>query len=187
MRGGMRGAILLLALVYLLLLALVAAAVVESATHQVRMAGNEQFAAQAHARARAVATGVARNPANFDPDAPVASVQCITADAGLTCDRGGLAPLPAALAGEGLDYSVVRRAPPVLTGVPLANGELSEPEARFALYEVRVIAGDVAARAEAVRGVLVGLPATGDPTQPAAAHTGKLYGVYWRFPATDPL
>ena len=40
----MHGAILLLTLVYLALLALVAASVVESATHQLRMAGNEQFA-----------------------------------------------------------------------------------------------------------------------------------------------
>lgn len=185
--GRMRGAILLLALVYLVLLALVAAAVVESATHQLRMAGNEQFAAQAQARARAVATEVARHVSNFDPAAPVGSERCIAADSGRACDAGGLTILPASLAGAGLDYRVVRRAPDVLTAVPLPGGESAAPEARFALYEVRVQAADAAAGAEAVRGVLLGLPAAGEPARPAAAHAGEIYGVYWRFPASDPL
>ncbi|NND66497.1 MAG: hypothetical protein HKN19_02820 [Halioglobus sp.] len=183
----MRGAILLLALVYLVLLALVAGAVVQSATLQLRMAGNEHFAAQATAHARAVATEISGHVLNFDPAVPVGAARCVAVDPARACASGGLVALPAALAAAVLDYRVVRRAPVVLTTVPLVGAELSAPGAPFALYEVHVRAGAANASAQVVRGVLLGLPVAGDPAEPAAAHAGELYGVYWRFPATDPL
>lgn len=182
----MRGAILLLALAYLLLLALVAAAVVHSAAHQLRRAGNEQFAVAAQLYARAVATAVARRADNFDVAAEVGAVRCPAADPGRGCDTGGLAPLPATLARPGVDYRVIRRAPVALAGVLLAGGEPAEPAARFGLYEVHVRVADGAARGEAIRGLLLGLPAE-DAAAPPAPHAGELYGVYWRSPAVDPL
>lgn len=176
---GVRGVILVLALVYLFLLALVAAAVLKSAALHVRMAGNDQFAAAAEVRARAVAREVSRYPANFDAGMAAGAVRCVLADADSGCDAGGLAALPATLAGANIDYRVVRRAPLELAAVPLAVGEEGDPHERFALFEVQVRVGDSAAGAEAMRGVILGLT--------PGAQAGELYGVYWRFPATDPL
>lgn len=176
---GARGAILILVLVYLSLLALVSASAMRSAALQVRMAGNEQFAAEARAQARAIANAVARDPTNFDPGAAVGVARCVMADAASGCATGGLASLPAPLAAVATDYRVVRRAPLELADIPLGTGETGTVEARFALFEVQVRAGLSAPFAEAVRGVLLGLtPGT---------YEGDLYGAYWRFPATDPL
>ncbi len=183
----MRGAILLLALIYLFLLALVATSVVESSTQQLHMANNELFAAQALVRARAVASEVARYGANFDPASPVGAVRCFAASAGAGCDSGGLAALPEELAGAGIEYRVVRRAPATLEGVPLGGGEVSAAGAPFALFEVRVEVVQDGAQGTAVRGVMLGLPAAEGATPPGGDRAGELYGVYWRFPATDPL
>ncbi len=176
---GARGAILILVLVYLSLLALVSASAMRSAALQVRMAGNEQFAAAARAQARAIANAVAQDPTNFDPGAAVGLARCVMADAAAGCVSGGLASLPAPLAAAAIDYRVVRRAPLELADVPLGAGEAGNTAAQFALFEVQVRAGLTAPFAEAARGVLLGLtPGT---------YEGELYGAYWRFPAADPL
>jgi len=177
--SGARGAILILVLVYLSLLALVSASAMLSAALQVRMAGNEQFAAEARAQARAIANAVAHDPTNFDPEAVVGLARCVMADAAAGCASGGLARLPAPLEAAATDYRVVRRAPAELADVRLGAGEEENPEIRFALFEVQVRAGLTAPFAEAMRGVLLGLtPGT---------YEGELYGAYWRFPAVDPL
>ena len=176
-RARAHGAILILVLVYLFLLALVSASVMHSAALHVRMAGNEQVAAAARARARAVANLLAEEPANFDAGVAVGAARCVTADAAPGCVTGGLAVLPAAFAGATIDYRVVRRAPLELSAVSLGIGV--DPGQRFALFEVQVQVGQSAPASEVMRGVLLGLtPGT---------HAGEVYSAYWRFPATDPL
>ena len=60
-----RGAILIVALIFLLLTAAVSITVMKTSVLEVRMAGNEQFSVEAFQKAQALSNAIAVNPGNL--------------------------------------------------------------------------------------------------------------------------
>lgn len=112
-RAKSRGAILVVALLFLLLLALVAATVMQNSLFEVQMAGNDQFREEAFQRVEAITTAIAADIANFPVVGGVGYTICKTG-AGAGCDLSTIALTSAvtdAPAGVQLNYTVVRLAP----------------------------------------------------------------------------
>lgn len=164
-RPGEAGIALLLSLVYLLVIAIIGVAVVESASLQFRMAGNHESSLVAEQDARAVAHELTA-AVDHTLQLPPAHTACGIDDPAAGCDRRVLAApsLLEALGRENTMYGIQRRYPRVLRS---AVGR--EPEARassaahdrFALYEVAVSVNAGPGRpgsARVVRGVAVRLP-----------------------------
>jgi Tfp pilus assembly protein PilX len=85
-----RGAVLLLALVFMLLLAMIAATVMQTAILQLRMAGNDQFLEEAFHKAQAIATELSLSPDNFSLEGGVGYTNCPVGVEELDCDRSQL-------------------------------------------------------------------------------------------------
>jgi hypothetical protein len=195
------GAILLLALLFLLLLGIVSTAVVQTGTLQMRMALNEQLQVEALQDARALARALTAIPENFRVEQPVGSARCAVLSLELGCDLGEL-QLPsyqAVTQGARIDYRVVRQWPEFRQASPLRSGQsdqLLEPVSRIAVFEVQVrVDGSSAGlgSAEAVRGVALHVPDDlehqNSPQADAAlpVEPMRAYGLYWRYPQFDPL
>lgn len=120
-----RGAVLLLALVFMLMLAMVAATVMQTAILQLHMAGNDQFLEEALHKAHAIATELSLNPDNFSLEGGVGSTNCPAVAQAPGCDRSQLqAPTSAAVsAGVELDYRVTRQEPLLSRGFPLRESQ----------------------------------------------------------------
>jgi Tfp pilus assembly protein PilX len=108
-----RGAVLLLALVFTLMLAVIAASVMQTAILQLHMAGNDQFLEEAIHRAEAIITELSLNRENFSLTGGVGDTNCPIEAQGLICDRNELAISRLAQTPEGLevDYWVTRQDP----------------------------------------------------------------------------
>lgn len=107
-----RGAILIVAMLFLLLLALVAATVVQNSVFEVQMAGNDQFREEAFQRVEAITTAIAVDLDNFPVVGDVGYTLCKTGVGG--CDVSTIALASAITAvptGVQLNYSVTRLAP----------------------------------------------------------------------------
>ncbi len=112
-RATHRGAILLVAMLFLLLLALVAGTVMQNSMFEVQMAGNDQFREEAFQRVEAMTTAIAVDFDNFPVVGDVGYTICkIGVSAG--CDVSTIA-LTSAITdvptGVQLNYSVKRLAP----------------------------------------------------------------------------
>ena len=114
------GAVLLLALVFMLMLAMIAATVMQTAILQLRMAGNDQFLDEAFYKAQAIATELSLIPDNFTLEGGVGYTNCPVGVQALNCDRSQLSVPASAVVPTGvtLDYRVTRQDPLLWRGFP---------------------------------------------------------------------
>jgi len=167
-RLGNSGAVLLLAMVFMLMLAVVAATVMQTGILEFHMAGNDQFQEEAFQRAQAVASELSRDPNNFIMASGVGYTWCIARDTSPDCDRHDLdAPLSGNVSpGVALTYRVVRRGPLLLRGFPVREGERRASGAGLfdaAIFEVDVrVAGSDRrlGTARVAQGIAVRVPAS---------------------------
>lgn len=189
------GAILLLALLFLMLLGIVSATVVQTGTLQMRMALNEQLQMEALQDARALARAMAAIPGNFDSDQAVGSTRCEVEQLAQGCDLGGLqlSEYQPMTQDASIEFRVVRQAPEFIENPQLLESLDSGSVARVALFEVQVLVDGSDAglgSAEAVVGVMLQLPVgIEQDSVPDSGDAGavSLYQVYWRYPQTDAL
>jgi hypothetical protein len=138
-----RGAILLLALVFMLMLALIVSSVMHSAVLQLHMSGNDQFVEQASNTAQAVAAELSLNADNFRLDTKVGQSNCPRGVTGADCVVNLLSvteptDLPA---GVELDYRVTRQEPLIYVGFPVRESEYAASSSNSfdaALFEINV-------------------------------------------------
>lgn len=173
-RASHAGAVLLLTLMFLVLLGLLAATVMQSAAMQFRQAGNNLHLERALQQAKAVALETAQRRESFDLGTGIGHTRCLPDSLLAGCDARDLAE-PVAIAldvGVKLEVTVTRNAPleVVLPG--------SSPPARAGLFEVavQVQGGDVGlGSARVAYGVA------------APVDAGAAWPVYWREPGIDAL
>jgi hypothetical protein len=137
------GAVLLIALIFMLLLSVIAATVMQSAILQLRMAGNDQFMEEALHQAQAIAGELSLNPGNFLLTGEVGDANCPPGRQDAGCDQSQL-QVPAsapALDAYALNYRVVRQEPLLWRGFPIREAEHSVSSSTgfdAALYEIDV-------------------------------------------------
>lgn len=195
----LRGSVLLLALVFVLMLSLIAASVVQTATLQLHMAGNDQLREEAGQLARAIAAELSSYSENFLLASDTGHTNCAPADPGADCDSRSLRlPLSArAATSYDLDYRVVRAAPLRRERYPLpgvAEATTGAAFATVAVFEVEVrVDGRHRRRGSAhvVQGVALRLPegavTEGDTDSTTVEAGATPYRIYWREPGPDPL
>lgn len=159
------GYILLLVMVFLLLLAVIAATALRVSALDFRMAGNDQFREQALQQALGIARALAVNPAYFPLDLAVGDSLCGQDSA---CARPVLPAAPAAYAppeGSVLNYRITRHGPLL---APVPDFRLSQARAsgaggwQAANFEVQVAIDGTAVglgSAQVVQGVALLVPA----------------------------
>jgi hypothetical protein len=120
-----RGVVLLLALVFMLMLAIVAATVMQTAILQLHMAGNDQFLEEALHKAQAIATELSLTPENFSFEGGVGSTNCPVGVEDINCDRSQLSVPASAVVPKGvtLDYRVTRQDPLLWRGFPIRESQ----------------------------------------------------------------
>ena len=119
------GAVLLLALVFMLMLTMIATTVMQTAILQLRMAGNDQFLEEAFHKAQAIATELSLDPDNFSLEGGVGSTNCPVGVKDLNCYRSEL-PVPASAVvptGVTLDYRVTRQDPLLWRDFPIREAQ----------------------------------------------------------------
>lgn len=142
MRRRERGAILLLAMVFLLLLGLVAGTVLHSSTLAMRMAGNFHFNEMALQGALSVAQEVGDEPSNFDAAVDVGHVRCLMNSMLAGCDtydvtaRSSLASLPESAM---LQVRVTRDHPHQLHSLDVREPEARASTARLGRYSIHEV------------------------------------------------
>lgn len=166
-RAPSRGAVALLALVFMLLLSMVAATVLQSAMLQLHMAGNDQFKEEALYRAQAIAAELSLELDNFSLQHAVGSTTCVQGDEAPPCDRSSLS-LPSSaqnLEDYALDIRITRQDPLLWRGFPVRESEYDVSSSRSfdaAIFDVDVQLNGSEARlgsAHVVQGVAVRVPA----------------------------
>ena len=161
------GAVLLLALVFMLMLAIIASTVLQTAILQLRMAGNDQFLEETLHKAQAIATELSLNPDNFSLEGGVGHTNCAIGEQRLHCDRSQLQIPGSAVAPAGveIDYRVIRQDPLLWRGFPLreaqdAASSSSSFDAVIFEIDVRVYGSEKRfGNAHIVQGVAVRVPA----------------------------
>ena len=119
------GAVLLLALVFMLMLAMIAATVMQTAILQLHMAGNDQLLEEAFHEAQAIATKLSLDADNFSLDGGVGDTNCPVGLNDRNCSRNQL-PVSASAAvpaGVTLDYRVTRQDPLLWRGFPIREAQ----------------------------------------------------------------
>ena len=119
------GAVLLLAMVFMLMLAMIAATVMQTALLQLRMAGNDQFLEEAFHKAQAIATELSLDTDNFSLEGGVGYTNCPIGVKDINCSRSQL-PVPASAVvptGVTLDYRVTRQEPLLWRGFPIREAQ----------------------------------------------------------------
>ena len=160
-----RGYVLLLAMLFMLMLAMVATTVMQTAILQFQMAGNDEFYEEALQTARAVNIELSRDRLNFSTDGDVTATRCPSGKVARHCDYSDLrAPTSVVVpAGLTLDYRVVRQAPLIVKGFSPREGQGRASSMRnvgMAVFEVDVLVdgGDLRlGRARLVQGVALRL------------------------------
>lgn len=137
------GAVLLIALVFMLLLSVMAATAMQSALLQLRMAGNDQFMEEALHQAQAIAVELSLRPGNFLLTAGVGDANCPPGRQEPVCTQNQLQVPASALALDthALDYRVVRQDPLLWRGFPIREAEHSASSSTgfdAALFEIDV-------------------------------------------------
>jgi Tfp pilus assembly protein PilX len=161
------GAVLLLAMFFVLLLAILAASVIQTGVLELRMSGNHQFQEEAQQYAMAIATEIAESPGNFPLDSAVGYAVCAEADSSPGCNQDGhyLAQLQSlAQSGEvAVDYKVTRQGPLLVESFPVreSQGEVSGNSRAVAIFEISVQVDGGSSRlgsARVAQGIAVRLP-----------------------------
>ncbi len=158
---------MLLALLFLLLLSLVAATVMRSAILQLRMAGNDQFLEESLHQAQAIATELSLDADSFSLAADVGDINCPQGEEAPDCHQSTLRLPSSALELEHytLELKVTRQDPLVFKGFPLRENEdavSSSHSFDAAIFEiaVRLIGSDIRfGSAHIVQGVAIRVPA----------------------------
>jgi len=139
------GAVLLLAMVFMLLLGLLAASTLHSGALESHMAGNNQFQEDAFQRAQAVATEISQSPGNFPLVGGVGYRICEPGDDDAACNNDGhyLGELVSAAVPEGLgvSYHVTRQGPLFLENFPVREPQdeaSGSGHAVAAIFEISV-------------------------------------------------
>lgn len=138
-----RGAVLLLAMVFVLLLAIVATTVMQAAIMQWYMAGNNQFVEEAFLDAQAIAEELSLQPTNFQLTGGVGYANCPPLGNGPECNVRLLTIPESAMVSEDveLDYRVIRQAPLLSKGFPIREPQSTVSSSdRFdaAIFEIDV-------------------------------------------------
>ena len=118
-RKRQRGAVLLIAMIFLLLLAIIAGTVTQTSILEFLMAGNAQFREEAFQESQAVVTEIASDLGNFPVVGQIGYKLCKTKVG--DCDEkiGDLV----ANKNTKADYTVVRRGPLILESLPFRQSE----------------------------------------------------------------
>lgn len=137
------GAVLLLALVFMLMMAITAATVMDNAILQLHMAGNDQFFEETFHKAQAIATELSLNPDNFSLEGGSGYTNCPVREQDLVCDIAQLSTLVSSEvpAGVKLDYAVTRQDPLLWRGFPIRESQDTvSSSANFdaAIFEINV-------------------------------------------------
>ncbi len=164
-KGDCSGAVLLLAMVFMLLLATLAATGMATSIMEIRMAANDQFKEQAFQTAQAFAAAISRNTDNFHVSGVVGFTTCKNEMSNPDCDASEFVTLYSSLEhvspGVTVDYRVERMGPLFLPGMPFRQAQSlvsSVLAYDAAIFEVRVIVdggGVNLARAEVAQGIAV--------------------------------
>lgn len=124
-----RGAVLIISLVFLLLLAMVATTVMQTSISETQMAGNSQFREEAFQRVQAIAMAIANDRDNFPTTGDVGYVLCNTVATGVAgCDETSITldnDIVTYPTGVTLDYWVTREGPEILDSPPFRESESS--------------------------------------------------------------
>ncbi len=157
-----RGAVLLLSMIFLLLLAMVAGTTMHTSTLEFRMAGNDQFREEAFQQAEAVAAALSENTDNFPVAGGVGYTICKTGEADPACDINTLtvdSEIVDVAAGVTVDYRVERQGPVIMTSLPFRQSQSQASSSlafNAALFEATVAVDGSAVRlgrAEIAQGV----------------------------------
>lgn len=166
--GPEKGQVLLLAMVFLLLLGLIANTVINTSILEFRMAGNDQFREQAFQQARGIANALAADINHFPVTGGVGYTLC-QRDA--VCDSPTLAVAATAEAAEpgvNVEYRIVRQAPLLSRHLPFRQVENEASGAgdfAVALFEIIVEVNGVdvgLGSADVVQGVAIRIPSEPD-------------------------
>ncbi len=135
------GAVLLLALVYLLMLAIIVTLVLQAAVLQLRMAGNDQFLEEAFHQVQAIVTELSLNPDNFTLEGGIGYTNCPAGMRGFQCDGRELQVPASAVTTPGveLDYRITRQEPLLWKGFSLRESQDSASSSNHfdaAIYEI---------------------------------------------------
>jgi type II secretory pathway pseudopilin PulG len=164
-RARSRGAVLLLAMIFLLLLAMVAGTVMQTSILESRMAGNEQFREEAFQRAQAVASALSEDPSNFPVSGEVGYTICAGGDTYAECTSDLTLTLSSEVTSSLVDsdvtYRVERQGPLFLETLPFRQREgATSSSLAFdaAIFEAQVEVDGSASRlgrAEVAQGVAI--------------------------------
>ena len=132
---------MLLAMIFLLLMAMVAGTVMQNSILAFRMAGNDQFREEAFQKAQGIASAISEAQDNFPVSGGVGYIICrdAAATAGCSADLAALdANVVSVPAGVTVDYQIERQGPLLLETIPfrlsyfirrllfVANGKVSD-------------------------------------------------------------
>lgn len=107
-----QGAVLIVALIFLLLTAMISATVMQTSILEVKMAGNEQLQEEAFQRVQAVANAIAADPDNLVVSGDVGYKICPTGASGCNNNSLALSSLVTSVpTGVTLDYHIERLGP----------------------------------------------------------------------------
>lgn len=163
-RRGSRGAVLLLAMVFLVLMTLVAVTVTKTSVQEFQMAGNAQFREDAFQQAQAIVSELITTRDNFPIYGDVGYTICVAGDTDPDCNGTNvLAAIDSddVPAGVTVNYRVVRQGPLFTEGLPFRQSQASassSPAFDSAIFEVSADIDGTAARlgsASVVQGVAI--------------------------------
>lgn len=123
--GREGGAILMLAMVFTAMLALLSASVLRVVVMELRMAGNEAARQASFQYAEAILSAIVRREAFFPTDTLPGLVYCESGDTGSPCPELVLSETGVEPPGvyPGISYSLSRREPAVMAHFPLRESE----------------------------------------------------------------
>lgn len=167
-----RGAVLLLAMVFLLLMAIVAGTVMQTSVLEFFMAGNDQFREEAFQQAQAITTEIGDDIDNFPVTGGVGYMVCppgVSSVDGDTCNANfpAVPDSVATVPHDDLVYTVVRQGPLIIESLPFRQREgvaSSSPSFDAAIFETDVIIDGSASRlgsANVVQGLAVRVVSSG--------------------------
>ncbi|WP_438951548.1 pilus assembly PilX family protein [Porticoccus sp.] len=141
-RSANAGAVLLVAMVFMLLLALVAGTVMQTSMLEFRMAGNDQFREEAFQQAQAVAASITEDINNFPVSGAVGYTICQAGSANPDCNITTLNYDTTVVTDADLVSALVtREGPLILETFPVRLSESqtsSSPSFDAAVFEVQV-------------------------------------------------
>jgi hypothetical protein len=168
--GGVRckGAVLLLVMVFMLLLAVLAGTSMQASIVQVRMASNELFHEEAFQGALAIIEAIGSELGNFSTEGVVGRTLCKSTDSAKYCDSQKIVKIDGRVDGfpEGTEvgFEVERMAPLYLQSLPIRQAQQSASSSLAydaAIFEIHAkVDGRESGlgSAEAVRGVALLVP-----------------------------